>query len=209
MPMAYEPLQSLPYPGSDVIPDGPAQIKALADAVVKKLTMVFASTAARDAAFAAASVTPSVGMKCVIGSGASMVEYVHDGTNWVRSAAGPVATFTPVWRNTTIGNGSTSGNQCRIGQLVVANFTLTFGSTTAFTGHPYLLLAENGLPAPLLTAAGAGVCYDASAPDFRPLTWSADDWILSPSGRLMATSPWTWAASDYLRLSLAYLTAMA
>lgn len=84
---ANEPLQGLPYPLSSDGDDVPRDLKALADAVAKKVTMTFATTAARDAAFTAAGVTPSAGMKCVIGSGSALAEYVYDGAAWRMSAA--------------------------------------------------------------------------------------------------------------------------
>lgn len=78
MPIQYEPIQGLPYPDGSTLPDGPAQIKALADAVAPKLMMVFATTSARDVAIT----SPSAGMRCFVGSGSAMAEYVHNGTAW-------------------------------------------------------------------------------------------------------------------------------
>lgn len=77
--MANEPIQGLPYPLPSAVPDVPTDVKALADAVAGRLVMRFATTAARDAAITA----PVSGMKAVIGSGAALTEYTHNGTSWV------------------------------------------------------------------------------------------------------------------------------
>ena len=80
---------------------------------------------------------------------------------------------------------------------------LTLGTASVLTGNPYMTLAASGLPVASGTAAGSGVAYN-SASGFAILAWSVDDWILSPQGRISATSPWNWQAGNYLRLSLTY-----
>jgi hypothetical protein len=58
------PLQVLPVPQSSDAPDGPTQITSLARAVEQRTVMVFASAAARTAAFTAAAISPAAGMLC-------------------------------------------------------------------------------------------------------------------------------------------------
>ena len=80
---------------------------------------------------------------------------------------------------------------------------LTLGTASVLTGNPYMTLAASGLPVASGTAAGSGVAYNSGS-GFAILAWSVDDWILSPQGRISATSPWNWQAGNYLRLSLTY-----
>lgn len=58
------PLQVLPVPQATDAPDGPTQMTALAKAVEQRTVMVFASAAARTAAFTAAGISPAAGMLC-------------------------------------------------------------------------------------------------------------------------------------------------
>lgn len=65
MPMMNEPVQGLPYPSPDLPPDGPVQIKALAEAAALGLVMRFPSAAARDVALAGKAID---GMLCHLAS---------------------------------------------------------------------------------------------------------------------------------------------
>jgi hypothetical protein len=60
--MAAEPLQGYPYPASTAAADVPADLQALALYAAPRSVMVFASAAARTAAFAAAGISPAAGM---------------------------------------------------------------------------------------------------------------------------------------------------
>lgn len=143
------------------------------------------------------------GIVAVIGTGADYAEYRWDGAGWVRSTVGVWRAFVPPWTGLTLGNGASSGRWCRVGNTVLANLSLAIGSTTVFTGNPYPQITAP-LPAPQFIAAGAGVAYDQSASDFRPLTWLANDWVVAPTGRISSAIPWAWAAGDYIQLSIAY-----
>lgn len=79
--MANEPIQGLPYPDPSEPPAGPAQIKALADAVVTRTNMRFATTGARDAVITA----PVAGMECYIGSGATAIKQIYHAGSWTKS----------------------------------------------------------------------------------------------------------------------------
>jgi len=115
----------------------------------------FASTAARDAYYTANPSLKVAGIVAVIGSGASYAEYVWDGAGWVRSAVGGWQLFTPSWAGLTLGNGATDGRWCRIGNTVLVNISLVFGSTTAMLGNAYPQITAP-LPAPQFIAAGSG-----------------------------------------------------
>lgn len=75
--MPNEPIQGLPYPAlTGAPPNVPADIKALADAVVGRTVMRFASIAARDAALP----SPVDGMLCYVTS--DKAYYARSGGQW-------------------------------------------------------------------------------------------------------------------------------
>lgn len=83
-------LQGLPYPvGSTDAPDGPAQIQALAIAVEKKLAMIFATASARTAAFTAASLSPTEGMRSWL-QDKNRFEFFSAGSLWVPEPYGSI-----------------------------------------------------------------------------------------------------------------------
>lgn len=76
---ATEPVQGGPYPEPTDPPDGPNQLKAIVDWAASRSVMRFASDVARDAAIT----SPVAGMKAITGTGATLVEWIHDGSSWV------------------------------------------------------------------------------------------------------------------------------
>ena len=78
--MANEQLQGAPYPVSTDAPDGPAQILALASWARLRVVQVYASAAARTAAFSAAVVTPTDGMVSYLQDTDLFEEY--NGSSW-------------------------------------------------------------------------------------------------------------------------------
>ncbi len=167
----------------------------------------FPDAAARDAAIPESSRRP--GTIVAIGTGGTMYITAWDGTAWQRVGAEAARAFTPSFTGLTIGNGAVAGLWSRTGPWVFATLHLTLGSTTAITDNPTLALAASGLPPLQFQSVGLATAYDQSGSDFEPGTIMADDWIVFPGGRMSATVPWTWAANDYLRLTLTYLTAAA
>lgn len=160
----------------------------------------FASTAARDAYYAANPSMLVAGVKAVVGSGAAMAEYVWDGTSWGRCEVGQWQAFTPSWNNLTLGNGTSVGRYVRIGNTVHAYYSLTFGSTTVVTGGLYVALPITALN----PGCGSGTLFDSSTPANAIVTCAGDDWLVTAGGRVNATVPWTWAVNDYIRLTVTY-----
>lgn len=79
--MATEPLQAAPYAVGTDAPDGPTQLLALANWARLKVVQVYATSAARTAAFTAAGVSPTEGMLSWL---QDINRYErHDGTRWV------------------------------------------------------------------------------------------------------------------------------
>lgn len=81
--MATTLLQALPYPASSAAANVPADVQALGVAVESKVVQVYASSAARTAAFTAAGISPGAGMASVL-TGTKRLE-LHDGTRWAHS----------------------------------------------------------------------------------------------------------------------------
>lgn len=77
---ATEPIQGGPYPEPSDPPDGPNQMSALAVWAAGRLVMRFATPAARDAAI----ISPVAAMRAVTGTGATQVDWIYSGTEWIR-----------------------------------------------------------------------------------------------------------------------------
>ncbi len=95
--MATEPLQSAPYPVGTDAPDGPTQILALASWARRQVLQVYASAAARTAAFTAAGISPAEGMVSYRTDADTWEEW--DGSAWV-----PFAESGP-WTNLSLPSG--------------------------------------------------------------------------------------------------------
>lgn len=182
---------------------GAASVVWMAPETVSGGVRWYPTTQDRDVAIPA----PSQGLIGVIGTGAGMRHEAWDGAEWRRIGAEDEQPFTPAWQQLAVGNGVSVGTRSRVGQVVVVQVMLEFGSTTSVSGTPYIDFAASGLPAAKVGAVGSGVAYDRSAGGFQPLTWMPSDWIVAPGGRVAGTVPWVWAPEDYMRLSMTYLTA--
>jgi hypothetical protein len=117
-------------------------------------------------------------------------------------------TFTPTVDSLTTGNGTVSGRYTKIGRIVTVTINVIFGSTTAWTGTS---VGIGGLP---FTSAARSVGLIGM---YRSGTgWYNGQAVLDSAststtypGRydnspFNATSPWTWAASDYFVVSMTY-----
>lgn len=139
--MPTTPIQALPYPSGSDAPAGPAQLKALAEAVEKGLAMRFASIAERDAKLPA-------GQRV-----AGMIAWVDaDQTYYVWSTRG-----TPQWRvlwmdtdwtNVTLASGFSGALQVRrIGYEVHWTGQVTRTAGAFAVGTTYTVVAPGGVPA--------------------------------------------------------------
>jgi hypothetical protein len=127
---------------------------------------------------------------------------------------GTWTTFTPVFTNFTLGNGTVDAVYCHINDLVFVEVRLTFGSTSSLTGG---FTINN----PVGTANG-GPSWRGSArlKDNSPITYVAG--FIQASGTqaycykqnvsgsnivafgLSGTYPWTWATGDTIDLEYWY-----
>ena len=127
---------------------------------------------------------------------------------WHDALAGltdPWTTFTPGLTNVTLGNGTMNASYLQANKLVLFKISLTFGSTTAFTGAPRF-----GLPVAAIDSIAVMPCilYDNSNPATRgPGICTLNASTLVPYGNggdVTATVPFVWAVSDVFRVTGAY-----
>jgi hypothetical protein len=124
-------------------------------------------------------------------------------------------TFTPVFENLTVGNGSVFGFYVRAGRSVTVTFGFTYGSTTTLTGS---LGAISGLPFTIKATSTNAYQY-ASGCIFKP----GDGWydiksyiqsntnymlltLTAAHANITATVPTTLSPSAALTLSFTYQT---
>jgi hypothetical protein len=135
---------------------------------------------------------------------------------------GTYQAYTPTFTNLTVGNGTLAAQYCTVNKFVHAFGSLTFGSTTAFTGSPIFTLpvvtvaTEMGAAAMVLgwvtytTAAGSSTkghlnCYGSAS--------GAVFWVATTSGTYegqtnpSATIPFTWATGDKIQWNITYKAA--
>lgn len=139
---------------------------------------------------------------------------IRDPLNGIQSAWTP---YTPVWTGTTtnpaIGNGTLTGAYRRIGKTIEFRITLTAGSSTTFGSGVFQLT----LPVPPLVGTEVFLIKynDASAANhFLGLNYVTSASTLnlgvhnSTAGGAIAgvtpTVPFTWGASDTIRISGTY-----
>lgn len=149
-----------------------------------------------------------------------------DGTNWVDLLTpGVWRAYTPVLTalttNPTLGTGSTqAGRYCCVGNLIVAQGIIAFGTTGANAGSSTY---EISVPFPIVMFGGTTspiglveiVDSSASAHALLPAVVATDGDakfrvrypVTYPTGTLANmnhSTPWAWAASDSIQFSVAY-----
>jgi len=129
------------------------------------------------------------------------------------AAAGAWTPYTPTLTNVTLGNGTLTGKYRQVGKTVDFSISLTFGTTTAFTGS-----IGFGLPVTAVDVnwTAAGFLFDSSNSEARqgaivnPSTTVALLYAAgmgpgaTSSGPVDATNPFTWASPDLVRISGTY-----
>jgi hypothetical protein len=148
---------------------------------------------------------------------------VYSGTAWeVLSAYGAWTTFTPVVHNWTLGNGTHNCSFMRVGRLVVADFNITWGSTSTFAGALELNVPVNSVAvfqANRLHALGVVRGYDDStatpylgtAARVSQSRWApssvATSGVYGTPDSWNQTVPVTWAQNDSLQATFTYQAA--
>jgi hypothetical protein len=130
------------------------------------------------------------------------------------NAIGESESWTPTFTNLTVGNGTLTAQAIRVNDLYVANFKLTFGSTTSIDGDVSVQLPVAAATTSRYLSVGAIFhFYDASGGNEWLGYGRIDDMDevniryarqsgASPAGifahALSSTGPFTWTTSDDL-----------
>ena len=142
----------------------------------------------------------------VIGTAGKGIDFSANGGDVLKQY--DEGTFTPVFNNLTVGNGSVSGRYTRIGRMVTATIQMEFGSTSAWTGTcanisglPFTsLYRANGL----ITLFRTGVAWFAG----QVMIYANQNQTSFPGdangAAFSATTPWTWGAGDFVVITLTY-----
>jgi len=170
---------------------------------------VFASAAARDSAYTAASVTPADGMFCYTTDANTLWSY--DGSTWNAALTStPTSYVTETnanWTNLVPGNGTTVADiqAVSLKQLRYKG-QITFGSTSSIGGAVTLTIPAG------LTGSAQGVIGHALYNDTGTRLYQGSTSVTpsdteiafahsesGDSGLLGATSPFTWTTGDVLQ----------
>jgi hypothetical protein len=135
----------------------------------------------------------------------------------LNALAGPWNAYTPTLGGWTLGNGTISGAYLRFGALVIFRAEVTIGSSTTITATAPTISLPTGSPGATGAQIVGATCdfVDDSAATRYPgwVRFASGDTtkcqvfnFASPLGLLGTSSPFTWAASDKLRVSGFYET---
>lgn len=117
----------------------------------------FSSTAARNSSIT----SPQEGQVAYVTANNTFTYY--DGAAWQAFLYPEWITYTPTINNVTLGSGYTlSAVYTQIGDLVIVNFSLLFGATTAVTGDVNISMPVNHANTNRSGGAGNAVVVDAS-----------------------------------------------
>lgn len=179
---------------------------------------VFATTAARDAAFGGSGEkTLAEGQVCYREATPKNLQ-VYNGTTWVALLDVAVVSYTPTLTNVTLGNGSINGVYQRISNYVAFGVHLSFGSTTSVSG-----LIGISLPFTASSGANTRTWLNAGFSDTGTTQYNGIGTIAESGTRInfyailasgtytsiagsptSATVPFTWASTDEIYVSGVY-----
>lgn len=118
--------------------------------------------------------------------------------------------FTPVWTNITVGNGTNAGRYFRINNVILMQVQLIFGSTTSISAGGVLLdFPVTAADTYLDGSGGQIVCEDVTGSDYFGPTFRSSGtkiginvWTTSltylAASAITSTVPFTWATGDRL-----------
>ena len=128
------------------------------------------------------------------------------------NAIGTWTAFTPSWNNLTVGNGTQDFAYCLINNVMLLNGSLTLGTTSVMGSNPsFNLPASKTVQRPAIAGvvardSGVATRLFYAVPSAGSTTiafnyWTPAGTVINASG-VSATSPWTWANGDYIRISI-------
>ena len=128
--------------------------------------------------------------------------------------AGAMTSYTPVYNNLTIGNGTVISEYLKIGKIVMAQYSLTFGSTSSVSGAIFFTTPST------MSGFIAGTCVfvDAGTANYYGVVrrTSSTQIQLSVGGsagnyvnetNTSATIPFTWTTGDVIYCQYFYVEA--
>ena len=134
----------------------------------------------------------------------------------VKEKGGIWTSYTPAWTAYTgtpsLGNGTITGRYCKVGKMVIATVSLTFGSTTSAAGtstwYISLPIMSAGLGHGVWVAFESGVKYYTGILQVSTGATRVNSFF-TPDGQgyFSATRPHTWKANDYLNFTAIYQVA--
>lgn len=140
----------------------------------------------------------------------------YDGTDWAPESYAWTS-FTPALTasttSPTLGTGSAdSGKYVQLGKIVVCSLAITFGTSgvAAGSGTYRITLPVNASAGFVGLWAGQGLGYDSSAGTSHQIQAAVNNasyielWDMSANSYVTASAPWTWAASDQIKLVITY-----
>lgn len=128
--------------------------------------------------------------------------------------------YTPTFRNLTLGNGTVTGEYAQVGDLVFVNMELTWGSTTSITSSFITMSVPvtpdfsgfRGMPnAVELVDSGTATYYGHAKPYNVGGTSEVVLQVVQTTGSLnkiveiTSSSPFTWTTNDAIIVQLVYL----
>lgn len=174
---------------------------------------VFASTVTRDAAFGGTGEkTLAEGQACFIeGTGLQ----IYNGTAW--RPYGYRQTFTPVFTNFTLGNGTVNySHYTQIDDFIYCEVKVTLGSTSVMGSLPKMNLPVTSASTGLYQQLGNATFLDEGTQFYQGLLFvetgsnTAQMRALNATGTYVfwqdvtATVPFTWTTTDVFTLSISY-----
>lgn len=145
---------------------------------------------------------------------------VYSGTAWeVLSAYGAWTAFTPVLTNWTLGNATHDCRFMRVGRLVVAEYNITWGSTSVFSGGldlsypiPALPIFGINLRQPQGWVRGYDLSivtpYPGQASRLDSNRWAPGSFNVAATHATLdswnATTPTTWVSGDTFQAEIIY-----
>lgn len=206
---ALAALTTIPTGSIAQVTEGGALFRYTGSSWIQATTAVFASTAARDTAYAKASGAYRVAEALArVGS----LTYRYTGTAW-QGWQSPWITYTPTITGITVGNGTLAGRyQFSEGTLLVEGYFL-YGTTSAVASSPTLThpVTADAFSARDQFPLGTTALYDASTTAttmgyVQGLT-STTCWLRTAqivgsfvnNGGFSSTVPFTWASPDTMQ----------
>jgi hypothetical protein len=122
--------------------------------------------------------------------------------------------YTPTWTNITVGNGTNTGEYLRIGKMVIVKVSLTFGSTTSFTGS-YVQVSLPFNADTFYANNGGVIMFDVGSGVYNGFSWNTDatkmniqaintNNLYALSADIGSTIPFTWTTNDILTAQFIY-----